>query len=189
VDVGHAKQIFEDADVFPSILVARKPPAADANDKAAKPKTTRLCSNPREQLRIDDLSRQIAEQGSDLPLDQLSSAAWQLEPGGVSALLAKLKTNLQRLQGFIDLDSDGFLAEVKKIRGKKNPLSAAAVKSLLDEFAGTVEPAQTLAREATDLERAVSDLVNDAYGLTPADIDLLWATAPPRMPIARRPTT
>ena len=25
VDFGHAKQIFEDADVFPSIIVARKP--------------------------------------------------------------------------------------------------------------------------------------------------------------------
>lgn len=437
VDFGHAKQIFEDADVFPSILVARKPPAANPKATIAKPKTARLCSIPREQLRIDDLSRQIVEQGSDLPLDQLSSAAWQLEPGGVSALLAKVRgggtpltdfigstptrgfvtgcnaafvvdaqvraalvaadarseeiikpllrgqdvdrwqvtesrlwliftrrgididaypsikrhlqrfrpqlepkprdwsgdswpgrkagsykwfeiqdpvdywkefnqpkivyqviqfhpcyafdtrgqfgndktfflpsndlyllavlnsplmwwhnwrtlTHLkdealspmgymmenlpiaeptdeirwavtthverllaitalqhetartlldwlkvehaiekptQRLQGFIDLDSDGFLAEVKKIRGKKNPLSAAAVKSLRDEFAGTVEPAQALAREATDLEHAVSDLVNAAYGLTPADIDLLWATAPPRMPIARRPAT
>jgi hypothetical protein len=92
----------------------------------------------------------------------------------------------QRLQGFVDLDSDGFLAEVKKIRGRKNPLSAAAVKSLRDEFAGTVEPAQALAREATDREHAVSDLVNAAYGLTPTDIDLLWATAPPRMPITRR---
>ena len=32
VDFGHAKQIFEDADVFPSIIVARKPterPEAD----------------------------------------------------------------------------------------------------------------------------------------------------------------
>lgn len=435
VDFGHAKQIFEDADVFPSILVARKPPAATA--KTTKPKTARLCSIPREQLRIEDLSRQIAEEGSDLPLDQLSSTAWQLEPGGVDQLLTKIrgrscvlsewisnapkcgvktgcneafvlegnarrrmiashassaqilqpflrgqdidrwqstwgglwmvvipssenrewpwsqagdqaeavfartfpaiheyfsslreplmkrqdkgrfwwelrscayweefakpkivyqeiqfhpcysldhtgsvannkvfmlptddlyllgvlnsplmwwhnwrylphmkdealspagarmndlpiakpadeirsavtarverllsitasqhetaKTLLdwlrvehaiekptQRLQGFIDLDSDGFVAEVKKIRGKKTPLSAAAVKSLRDEFAGTVEPAQALAREATDLEHAVSDLVNTAYGLTPADIDLLWATAPPRMPITRR---
>ena len=28
VDFGHAKQIFEDADVFPSIIVARKPTEA-----------------------------------------------------------------------------------------------------------------------------------------------------------------
>ena len=36
VDFGHAKQIFEDADVFPSIIVARKPTeAAEADDGAA----------------------------------------------------------------------------------------------------------------------------------------------------------
>jgi len=34
------------------------------------------------------------------------------------------------------------------------------------------------------LEREISDLVNAAYGLTPAEIALLWQTAPPRMPIA-----
>jgi hypothetical protein len=92
----------------------------------------------------------------------------------------------QRLQGFVDLDSDGFVAEIKKIRGRKNPLSAAAVKHLRDEFARSVEPAQALAREAVEAEHAVSDLVNAAYGLTPAEIDLMWATAPPRMPITRR---
>lgn len=38
-------------------------------------------------------------------------------------------------------------------------------------------------RETETLERRLSDLVNAAYGLTPADIDLMWRTAPPRMPI------
>ena len=40
-----------------------------------------------------------------------------------------------------------------------------------------------LAAETLKLERALSDLVNQAYGLTPAEIDLMWKTAPPRMPI------
>jgi hypothetical protein len=92
----------------------------------------------------------------------------------------------QRLQAFVDLDSEGFVAEIKKIRGRKNPLSAAAVKHLRDEFARSVEPAQALAREAVEAEHAVSDLVNAAYGLTPDEIALMWATAPPRMPITRR---
>ena len=65
VDFGHAKQIFEDADVFPSIIVARKP------TDSPKPKTARLCTIPREQLRIDDLSRQIDAEGVELPLEQL----------------------------------------------------------------------------------------------------------------------
>ena len=38
--------------------------------------------------------------------------------------------------------------------------------------------------EAQQLERELSDLVNEAYGLTPADVALLWQTAPPRMPLA-----
>ena len=77
-------------------------------------------------------------------------------------------------------------AQIRKTRGRKNPLSAAAVKHLRDEFARSVEPAQALAREAVEAEHAVSDLVNAAYGLTPDEIDLMWATAPPRMPITRR---
>ena len=76
VDFGHAKQIFEEVDVFPSIIVARRP------TDAPKPDTARLCTIPREQLRIDDLSRQIEREGVELPLSQLGADAWQLEPGG-----------------------------------------------------------------------------------------------------------
>ena len=428
VDFGHAKQIFEDADVFPSILVARRP------TDEPKPTTAKLCAIPREQLRIDDLSRQIEEEGCKLPLEQLRPDGWQLEPQGVSSLLAKLrrvasplaefaggrplmgiKTGLndaflidtstkntlvagdpncaglirpyvrgqditrwnpdwaglwmicvkssenqswpwsdsgdtaervfaqtfpslhshlsqfsqplrarqdqgrywwelrscaywdlflrpklmyqditwrsqfcldgsgtmcnntvyflpggdswtlavlnssvawwfswrtavhgkdealrfftvfveefpipkpndhqqaaaeeltakllattrhhqascrdlldwlrieysiekpsKKLQAPTDLDSDAFVAEVKKLRGKKNPLSAAALRSLRDEYARTIEPARQLVAEAGTLERQLSDLVNEAYGLTPDEVDLLWDTAPPRMPI------
>jgi hypothetical protein len=429
VDFGHAKQIFEDADVFPSIIVARKP------TKAAKPKTARLCSIPREQLRIEDLSRQIAAEGVELPLDQLGAETWQLEPGGVTKLMAKidsvgqplhslinrkpiygLKTGCneaffvdsgqraaivaldpkceflfvpylrgqdvdrwacdwdgrwliaikssteanwpwseapnaeetfqntypavcdhmrqhedalknrktsyrfwwelgnfgswnhfsapkliyQEIQfhpsyaidrdGFISnnktfilptddlyllailnsplmwwhnwrclphmkdealtpvafvmeslpiaqptdglrlavesaanrltaiahsqqtvrntvldwlrvehgiekaslklqspagLDSDAFVTEVKRIRGKKNPVSVAALKSLRDEHVRTIEPARAQAAEALQLERQLSELVNDAYGLNPDEVALLWKTAPPRMPFAK----
>jgi len=77
------------------------------------------------------------------------------------------------------------VAEVKKLRGKKKPLTAAALKNLRDEYARTLEPARALAAEALALEHKVSDLVNAAYGLTPDEIALLWQTAPPRMPIPR----
>ena len=33
------------------------------------------------------------------------------------------------------------------------------------------------------LENEVSNLVNEAYGLTPEEVALMWETAPPRMPI------
>lgn len=427
VDFGHAKQIFQDADVFPSIIVARRP------TDQPKPTTARLCAIPREQLRIDDLSRQIETEGVELPLEQLSADAWQLEPSGVTGILAKIRAagtslsdsagamplsgiktgyneaflidgvtkdlllaadrgcervlrpflrgqdfsrwsadwvglwmivlkssenfpwpwadsgddaetvfrkefpsiyqhlsefreNLvnrqdqgrywwelrscaywsefdrpkimypeitwrsewgldtkgvlcnntayilpsddlwilavvnspvcwwyawrnamhgkdealrfikefvrdfpipppseetrtaaedsthklieitsrmhstrrtvldwlriehdiakpsKKFQAPVELDSDAFVAEVKKVRGKRNPLSAAALKSLRDEHARTIEPARALAAEALQLERQIGDLVNEAYGLTPEEVALMWATAPPRMP-------
>jgi hypothetical protein len=62
VDFGHAKQIFEKVDVFPSIILVEKPTGAP------KPKTARLCTIPRGQLRIDDLSVQIEREGTELEL-------------------------------------------------------------------------------------------------------------------------
>ena len=47
----------------------------------------------------------------------------------------------------------------------------------------TVAPIRDRLREAARLERELSDLVNAAYGLTPEEVRLMWATAPPRMPI------
>jgi hypothetical protein len=38
------------------------------------------------------------------------------------------------------------------------------------------------------LERTLSHLVNQAYALTPAEMDLVSQTAPPRMPIPPRAT-
>ena len=52
-----------------------------------------------------------------------------------------------------------------------------------DEYSRSIEPARALAAETLNLERTLSDLVNQAYALTPAEVDLLWQTAPPRMPI------
>lgn len=91
----------------------------------------------------------------------------------------------QKLQSPFELDSDEFVAEVKKARGRKNPLSAAGLRSLRDEHARTIGPAQRLAAEAVTLEHRLSDLVNAAYGLTPDEVALMWSTAPPRMPIER----
>jgi hypothetical protein len=89
-----------------------------------------------------------------------------------------------KLQSPIELDSDAFVAEVKKVRGRKNPLTAAGLANLRDEHRRTIEPARALAAESLALERQVSDLVNEAYGLTPEEVALMWETAPPRMPLA-----
>jgi hypothetical protein len=54
---------------------------------------------------------------------------------------------------------------------------------LRGDYTRTIEPARALAAETLKLERTLSDLVNQAYALTPAEIELMWQTAPPRMPI------
>ena len=54
---------------------------------------------------------------------------------------------------------------------------------MCEERTRTFEPARALAVETLNLERTPSDLVNQPYGLPPAEIDLMWKTAPPRMPI------
>lgn len=90
----------------------------------------------------------------------------------------------QKLADVAGLDADGLVAEVKKVPGRQRPLTVAAVRRLKEEHATTVLPMQAKAREAQALERRLSDLVNEAYGLTPEEVALMWETAPPRMPIA-----
>ncbi len=87
VDFGHAKQIFKDADVFPSIVVIRKP------DNRTAPDTVRVCSIPREQLRVEDLKRQIEREGFAVARSRLSSEAWSLEPDAVANLLEKIRAH------------------------------------------------------------------------------------------------
>src|SRR5205823_4354030 len=95
VDFGHAKQIFPDADVFPSILVARKP------TNVPTPASARVCAIPREQLRIHDLSRQIKSEGYDVPRDRLGAEPWSLEPPGVVKLIERIRANGVTLRDFI----------------------------------------------------------------------------------------
>lgn len=95
VDFGHAKQIFEDADVFPCILVTKKP------FDGQTPPEPRGAVIPREQLRVDDLSRQIIEDGYKVSRDRFASAPWQLEAPAVIALIAKINSSWPKLASLI----------------------------------------------------------------------------------------
>ena len=59
---------------------------------------------------------------------------------------------------------------MKRIRSKKLPLSSAGLHGLRDEYTRTIDPALALAAETLNLERTLSDIVNQAYALTPAEI-------------------
>ena len=90
-----------------------------------------------------------------------------------------------KLLSAADLVSDTWVGEVKRIRGKKLPLTAAGVRTLRDEYIRTIAPARALAAETLNLERTLNNLVNQAYGLTPTEIVLMWKTAPHAHPPAR----
>jgi hypothetical protein len=90
----------------------------------------------------------------------------------------------QKLEAFAALDEAMFVEEVRKRRPKSaGKLSPAALRALRDGYAEQATPVQQRQAEALRLEWRLADLVNQAYGLTPEEIDLLWRTAPPRMPV------
>lgn len=92
----------------------------------------------------------------------------------------------QKLENFASLDHKEFVQELKKRRhrdaGGLNPIALKEIQQVYNDYAPAI---QTRKAEALQLERRLFDLVNQAYGLTPEDIDLMWKTAPPRMPISR----
>ncbi|MCY7321299.1 MAG: hypothetical protein LH660_05735, partial [Phormidesmis sp. CAN_BIN36] len=64
-------------------------------------------------------------------------------------------------------------------------LNPKALKELREVYNDYAPHIQTRRAEALAIEIQLSDLVNQAYGLTPEEIDLMWKTAPPRMPIPK----
>jgi hypothetical protein len=85
VDLGHAKQVFEDADVFPSLLVARKP------DAGPEPEEVRVAVIPHDELATEDLGVQVEAWSFPVPRRSLGATAWSLEPPAVATLLEKIR--------------------------------------------------------------------------------------------------
>ena len=134
------------------------PPSNDTRE-AAEPAVTRLI----EITKAENDTRSAV-------LDSLRMQFAVTEPGN-------------KLSDFPSLDSDTFVQEVLKRRPKAaGKLKAADMKALREMFGDEALPIQGRRREALTLERKLSALVNDAYGLTAEEVALLWSTAPPRMP-------
>ena len=91
----------------------------------------------------------------------------------------------QKLEKFNQLSQEDFIKEIKKRKPKSeqalNVTALRAVKEVYNEYTPIINARQI---EAQKLEHRLSDLVNQAYQLTPEEIDLMWRTAPPRMPIS-----
>jgi hypothetical protein len=90
----------------------------------------------------------------------------------------------QRLEAFAALDEDAFVKEVSRRRPHSaDRLTPAGVGALRAAFAEHALPLRTDRAEMQRLEQRLAGLISAAYGLTPEEVDLLWRTAPPRMPI------
>jgi hypothetical protein len=97
-----------------------------------------------------------------------------------------IETPGQKLEAFAALDEATFVEEVRKRRPKAaGKFSPAALRALREGYAEQAAPVRQRQAEALKLERRLADLVNQAYGLTPEEVDLLWRTAPPRMPVGQ----
>src|SRR5207253_1710405 len=88
----------------------------------------------REQLRVDDLSRQIQAEGVAVPRDRFSAEPWSLEPPGVAQLMEKMRRVGLPLKQFIGAEplsgiktgfNDAFLVDT----ATKEKLVAADSKS------------------------------------------------------------
>jgi hypothetical protein len=84
-DFGHAKHFFPDADVFPSVLVVRRPVPVEP------PRLTEVCVIPREVVPSNGLSGAVAAATYKAPRASLNRESWTLEPPAVVELMEKMR--------------------------------------------------------------------------------------------------
>jgi hypothetical protein len=85
IDFGHAKEFFPAADVFPCVIVARRPDGGEA------PPETAACQIPRDLMRLDRVAEQVGEMSFPVRRASLTREAWVIEPAAVVALLDKIR--------------------------------------------------------------------------------------------------
>lgn len=95
VDLGHARHVFPDADVFPSILLAQKP------GEGVPVKDTRVCVIPRSEVDLDDLSAQVQAFTHSVPRSSLGAKPWSLEPPGLDDLFNKMRAGSVSLRTYL----------------------------------------------------------------------------------------
>lgn len=132
----------------------------------------------------DDTANSVAQLVASVTANDLLTRAadnsmsdWLRHEIGLTRLPASLTQSSR-------LDSDGFITAVRAALPKRAGITPTRLAQLRSAFADTAEPARAARAAALADERALSDIVNRAYGLTPEDIALMWRTAPPRMPLS-----
>lgn len=90
----------------------------------------------------------------------------------------------RKLEDFASLSIDEFVTEIKKRQSKGmksiNINQFREIREAYNQYIPTIQQNKNL---ILTLELGLNDLINQAYQLTPEEIELMWKTAPPRMPI------
>ncbi len=87
------------------------------------------------------------------------------------------------LQAPAKLDDATFAIELRKRRPKeRGMLRPADTRQIDDVWRDFIQPARQRLAQLGRLEAQIAQAIEQAYGLTPEDVDLMWRTAPPRMP-------
>ncbi|WP_414676449.1 Eco57I restriction-modification methylase domain-containing protein [Longimicrobium sp.] len=90
------------------------------------------------------------------------------------------------LAAFADLNATAFVDAVRRHRvAHAEPLAPREVGMLRNAHAEYAPRLTSVQAKAAGLERRISQLVVRAYGLSPDEVELMWSTAPPRMPGSR----
>jgi hypothetical protein len=145
IDFGHAP-IFEEADVFPCILVLEKPRDLDELAQQSE-RPVQVLSFPREELsRIvaqqESLGSYVQAHSHSLPHSRFSSAAWNLETSAVDDLLAKIRrvgvplsefAGVKPYRGVLTGFNEAFLIDTptKERLVREDPRSAEIIKPYL----------------------------------------------------------
>ena len=85
IDFGHARAFFPDADVFPNVVVMRRPDGTDV------PESLTVAVPPRETLPDEQLGAAVDAASFPLLRTSLGREGWALEPKPVMDLLAKIR--------------------------------------------------------------------------------------------------
>lgn len=92
----------------------------------------------------------------------------------------------QRLTKLRALSEVAFVDEVRKRRPRSaGTLTPAGLKTLRAGYAEQATPLQARAAEAQALERRLAALINAALRSRAEEVELLWRTALPRIPVGR----
>lgn len=86
VDLGHAREVFPDADVFPSILRVRKPEGEEPGDRYAL-----VSVIPREELAASDFAAQVRSSQFTIEQSRFNGESWSLDPPVLGELMSKMR--------------------------------------------------------------------------------------------------